>query len=532
MHSVRERTTGSTLTAARAPGGVSAAHPGRQANAQRQRRPAAPAGGAYGRVAVTGPIPDAPSVRRRSTIIAQLVGIDLVAAATAVVAAYLTRFALPDAGPREVDFVAAMLLPLIWICVTALNHAYDLRFVAVGGDEFRNLIRAFMHLTVLTALVSFAGKLDLARGFVMSALPLMLLLSCAGRYAARLRLHRMRRAGRALHRVLAVGSAASVVRLAASMQRDATAGLHLAGACVPHDEVDDPKARADLAEMNIDVVGTYSTVPDAVDRCRAASVAVIAGDVGTEMLRRISWALEEGEADLIVLSGLSEVVGRRVHVQSVAGLPLLRVDTPQFHGLRRVLKGMIDRTIAVLALILLSPLMLLITVLIRSTSRGPALYAQIRIGRNGRPFRMYKFRSMHIGADARRAELADRNEVVDGVLFKIHDDPRITRAGRVLRRFSLDELPQLFNVVGGSMSLVGPRPPLPIEVARYDADVRRRLLVKPGLTGLWQVSGRSDLSWEEAVRLDLHYVENWSLGLDMLLLLKTAPAVLKATGAY
>jgi exopolysaccharide biosynthesis polyprenyl glycosylphosphotransferase len=280
------------------------------------------------------------------------------------------------------------------------------------------------------------------------------------------------------------------------------------------------------------VFGTAESVPDAVDACGAASVAVIAGDVGTEGLRSISWALERADADLIVSSGLSEVVGRRVHVQSVAGLPLLRVDAPQFRGFRRVLKGGFDRAAAAFALIVLSPFMIFIAVLIRCTCRGPALYSQARIGRNGRPFRMLKFRSMRVGADGWLAGLVDLNDARDGLLFKLREDPRVTWVGRLLRRYSLDELPQLFNVLTGSMSLVGPRPPLPSEVARYDTDVHRRLLVKPGLTGLWQVSGRSDLPWAEAVRLDLHYVENWSLGMDLVVLLKTARAVLKANGAY
>jgi exopolysaccharide biosynthesis polyprenyl glycosylphosphotransferase len=465
-------------------------------------------------------------------VVAQLVGIDLAAGTTAVLAAYVARFGFPDVGKWRVDLLLAVLLPPLWICASAVNRGYDLRFVGVGSGEFGNLGRAFMQLTVLIAFVSFIGKLDLARGFVMPAMPLALLLSCAGRYSARLRLHRMRRAGRALHRVLAVGRAESVLQLAASMRRDATAGLRIIGACLPRYEIDDRDVVAHLAAAGIEALGTYQTVPNAVDQCRAASVAVIPGDVGTDALRAISWTLERTDADLIVSSGLSEVVGRRVHVQSVAGLPLLRVDAPQFHGFRRVLKEVFDRVGAAVALAVLSPLLLVVAVLVRCSSRGPALYTQQRIGLHGRPFRMFKFRTMHVGADARRAELADRNEACGGLLFKIRDDPRVTRVGRWLRRLSLDELPQLFNVLAGSMSLVGPRPPLPCEVALYGTDVQRRLLVKPGMTGLWQISGRSDLSWEDTVRLDLHYVENWSWGLDLVVLLKTARAVLKANGAY
>jgi exopolysaccharide biosynthesis polyprenyl glycosylphosphotransferase len=196
-----------------------------------------------------------------------------------------------------------------------------------------------------------------------------------------------------------------------------------------------------------------------------------------------------------------------------------------------VVKGGVDRAAAALALLSLMPVLLLIALAVRLDSPGPVLYRQERIGVNGRGFTILKFRSMSVDADCLLAELLYRNEG-GGLLFKMRRDPRVTRVGRWLRRFSLDELPQLFNVLGGSMSLVGPRPPLPAEVERYDSSVSRRLLVKPGLTGLWQISGRSDLSWEEAVRLDLRYVENWSLALDALILVKTVRAVVSSSGAY
>ncbi len=226
------------------------------------------------------------------------------------------------------------------------------------------------------------------------------------------------------------------------------------------------------------------------------------------------------------------MTGPRIHIRPVAGLPLLHVEEPSFSGGRRIVKSLFDRIIALAALLVLAPLLVVIAAAVRLTSAGPALFCQTRVGRNGREFRIYKFRSMRITAEEELAALIAQNEAGDGLLFKIRKDPRITRVGGWLRRLSLDELPQLLNVVKGEMSLVGPRPPLPAEVAQYASDVRRRLLVKPGLTGLWQVSGRSDLSWEESVRLDLHYVENWSLALDVMILWKTAWAVLRSRGAY
>jgi exopolysaccharide biosynthesis polyprenyl glycosylphosphotransferase len=218
-------------------------------------------------------------------------------------------------------------------------------------------------------------------------------------------------------------------------------------------------------------------------------------------------------------------------MRPVEGLPLLHIDRPQFTGVRRFAKEGIDRTFGAIALLVASPVMLVVAVAVRLSSRGPVIYRQARVGLRGRQFNLYKFRSMRNLAEQRRYELDQLNDH-DGVLFKIRRDPRVTTVGRFLRRFSLDELPQLWNVVRGDMSLVGPRPPLPEEVERYGGDVHRRLLVKPGLTGLWQVSGRSDLSWDETVRLDLHYVDNWSVGLDLVLLLKTLTSVLRGRGAY
>lgn len=279
------------------------------------------------------------------------------------------------------------------------------------------------------------------------------------------------------------------------------------------------------------LLGDEDSVLAAARTCGAHRVAVLSGGIDAQKLRWISWQLEGTDTDLVVSPGLTEVGGRRLHIQRVAGLPLLHIDEPEFSGFRRMVKGAFDRVMAGLALIVLSPVLIGIALAVRLAGPGPVLFTQTRIGRNGRTFRMIKFRSMCLDAESRRAALIEHNESA-GPLFKIRTDPRVTAVGRVLRRFSLDELPQLFNVITGSMSLVGPRPPLAEEVAQYRDDARRRLLVKPGLTGLWQISGRSDLSWDESVRLDLRYVENWSLALDMVVLWKTARAVVGAHGAY
>lgn len=226
-----------------------------------------------------------------------------------------------------------------------------------------------------------------------------------------------------------------------------------------------------------------------------------------------------------------DIAGGRTTIRPVDGLPMLHVDHATLRGPRRIAKDVADRIGALIILILASPIILVCASLVRATSNGPVFFRQVRIGRDGRPFRMVKFRTMYPNADKMLVHLSQRNEN-DGLLFKMKDDPRVTEIGRLLRKYSLDELPQLFNVLNGTMSLVGPRPPLQSEVELYPADMRRRLAVKPGMTGLWQVSGRSDLPWEEVMRLDIHYVDNWSLSLDLVILLRTVTAVMRSAGAY
>jgi exopolysaccharide biosynthesis polyprenyl glycosylphosphotransferase len=463
---------------------------------------------------------------------AGLILIDLLAALSAVVAAYLIRFGYPGFEIHKGLYAAvAAALPLAWVSVVAFNRAYEGRFVGAGTAEFERIFRAFLHLTAVVAFVSFATGTNLSRGFIVLALPFALGLDLIGRYAARKYLHAKRAAGKAVRSVLAVGDPEGIAHFASLLRRDRHTGMDVVGACIPG-EMSDAIA-SELDNIGVPLLGTLDSVLDSAQFVGADTVAVVSSAaVGPERLRWISWQLEGTDVQLVVAPGLIEVAGRRLHIQPVAGLPLLHVEQPKFAGFRRLLKSTFDRSIAGLSLILLSPLLLVLALGVRATSRGPALFLQTRVGRDGKTFTMVKFRSMYLDAEDRLAELRDRNHNADGLLFKMRDDPRVTRIGRFLRKFSLDELPQLINIVTGSMSLVGPRPPLPTEVAKYGDDVRRRLLVKPGLTGLWQVSGRSDLSWEESVRLDLRYVENWSPALDLLIIWKTAFAVLGRSGAY
>ncbi|PZS25527.1 MAG: UDP-phosphate galactose phosphotransferase [Pseudonocardiales bacterium] len=482
------------------------------------------------------PVGDSASIRPETWVLRYqlvLLAVDTVAASVAVALAFASRFGAPLAVDGiTVDLAFGLAMPLAWVAILALNRAYEARVIGSGPTEFERVFRAFLHLSVLTGFAAYASKADVARGFIVVALPLALTLDLAGRQTARAALRRRRARGRSMTPVLAIGGPESVARFTALLRKDRSAGMRVVGACVPAAVVADSDTRHDLMAFGVPVLGDVDSIRDSVRACGARSVAVLAGEIDADKLRWIAWELEGTNTDLVVSPGLTEVCGRRLHIQPIAGMPLLHVSEPEFAGVRHILKSGFDRIVAGVALVLLAPVLLGVALVIRCTSDGPAVFRQTRVGKNGKPFKMIKFRSMYVGAERRISELLSQNEAADGLLFKIREDPRVTRVGRVLRRWSLDELPQLINVLNGSMSLVGPRPPLPTEVIHYGSDTRRRLLVKPGLTGLWQVSGRSDLSWEESVRLDLHYVENWSLVLDVVVLWKTARAVMRREGAY
>ncbi|MCA1822690.1 MAG: sugar transferase [Mycobacteriales bacterium] len=417
----------------------------------------------------------------------------------------------------------------LWVALLALNRAYEPRFLGVGSDEYKQVLNASVRLTAVVATVAYVFKFEIARGFVAITLPLGTLLLLVGRYVARRVLYALRKRGRCSHRVLVVGSGAEAAELTRRVMRERVTGFLVVGACVPG-EVGQPLAH-DLP--SVPIVGTPGQLPSLLRRYGADTVAVAGNRVVTgPTLRRLAWELEGTGADLVVAPAITDVAGPRIHIRPVAGLPLLHVEEPELTGGRRLLKTGFDHVVATVLALLTLPLLLAIAIAIKLDSRGPVLYRQVRVGHLGQEFCVFKFRSMRTDADRMLAQLRSQNVHLEGPLFKMRRDPRVTRVGRVLRKYSLDELPQLFNVIKGEMSLVGPRPPLPVEVADYGYDVRRRLLVKPGITGLWQISGRSDLPWSETVRLDLQYVENWSLALDLTIIYRTIFAVLKGRGAY
>ena len=422
----------------------------------------------------------------------------------------------------------ALLGPVVavaWSLFLVLTRAHDGRILGVGGEEYRRVVRASVYFWGLVAVASYLTRFQFSRAAFGIAFVLGTSLLVLGRWAARKVLHRARRTSSAWsHRVLAVGGKEEVEALVAELEREPYAGLKVVGACMPPGDA--------AAGTSVPVVGSLTGVPEAVARLGVDTVAVTASrGISSGVLKRLGWELEGAGVDLVVAPALTDVAGPRVHIRPVSGLQLLYVEQPEFTGPTRVMKEAFDRVLALLSVALLSPLLLLISIAVWVTSPGPVIFRQIRVGREGRVFTVYKFRTMVVDAERRLGELWELNESNE-VLFKLRADPRVTRVGRFLRRFSLDELPQLFNVVLGDMSLVGPRPALPSETERWGRSTARRLLVKPGITGLWQVSGRSDLSWEDSVRLDLYYVENWSFAGDIQILWKTLYAVLASRGAY
>ena len=452
-----------------------------------------------------------------------LVMSDLFAGVAAGAATFGLRFGDAVTVYNQWYLLFSALLPVVLLAVLAVSRAYERRYLFVGTDEYQRVLRGGIGLIGGAAMVSYALNLDLARSYVLVALPMAIVTAGVLRFAMRKRLHRARRNGERLRRVIVVGHELSVIGITRQLRRERYHGLEVVGCCLPpqHD-----------GAVDLPVYGTFDDVATAVDAADADTVVVLScPELDGMVLRRLAWRLERDEVDLVVASALIDVAGARTTIRPFDGLPMLHVEHPRLHGGIRLVKEIVDRLGALMLLVLFGPVLLAVALCVRITSRGPVLFRQVRVGRDGGEFRIFKFRSMYVDAEARLAELRHLNEH-DGVLFKIRDDPRVTPVGRWLRRFSLDELPQLLNVLAGQMSLVGPRPPLPQEVAAYADDVRRRLAVKPGMTGLWQVSGRSDLSWEEAVRLDLRYVENWSLSLDLVILLRTMTAVVRSSGAY
>jgi exopolysaccharide biosynthesis polyprenyl glycosylphosphotransferase len=438
-------------------------------------------------------------------------------AITVAVALLASRLAVVD---RPVSLVLAF----AWLVPLAVGGAYESRVLGQGSDEYKRVLSASWQYAALLALVAYAVGDENVRGCLFVVLPAGTTGLLLGRQTVRRFVWARRRQGFALHRLVVVGPAFTAADLIREVQRRDDTGFTVVGVCAAG-IVDDGMTDDSPAQWE------FTDVMETVGRTRADTVAVVgSADMPAGFVRRLAWQLEGTGVDLMVSPAITDIAGPRIHVRPVANMSMLYVEAPRFTGAARVLKNTSDRLVAALLLVLLAPLLAVVALAVALDTRGGVFFRQERLGLGGQSFSIWKFRTMQVGAERLTADLEALNET-DGGLFKIQRDPRVTRVGSFLRRWSIDELPQLVNVLLGQMSLIGPRP-LPVTLEDFAGDERRRLLVRPGMTGLWQVSGRSDLSWEESVRLDLYYVENWSLAVDAVILLRTAIAVVRRDGAY
>lgn len=454
----------------------------------------------------------------------------------AVAGAFGLRFGLADLASGRIQegeyAVLSLALMVVWWAMLGLWGTRDATILGAGSEEYKRVFAASAWLFGFLAVFSYALRIDTARGFVGMAFPAGVIGLLIGRWLVRQHLTVERKRGGSSSRVLIVGSPPSTDHLIRSLRSVPAAGYlpvaaHLPGAS---------SSSARLVEQGVPITGLHPdirTILEVIDSLKVDAVAVSAGvHMTPQDLRQLGWELAARDVGMILAPALTDVAGPRIHTQPVAGLPLIHVSTPKLTGGKRVAKRAFDLLFATILCLFLMPLMVVLALLVKSTSKGPVFYQQERVGLHGTTFKMLKFRSMKLGADTELLALLRAQGSADAPLFKVVNDPRVTPIGRLLRKYSLDELPQLFNVIGGSMSLVGPRPQRAGEVALYDDAAHRRLYVSPGMSGLWQVSGRSNLSWEESIRLDLYYVENWSLMGDIVILFKTFKAVLKTTGAF
>jgi exopolysaccharide biosynthesis polyprenyl glycosylphosphotransferase len=444
----------------------------------------------------------------------------------ALLAAVLGLAVLREVPMTSTSAIVAMVaFPLGFLASLWLARCYEVRVASVGTEEVRRSLVGSARLAGVLGVVAYLSSWIAARSLLLVALPVTVLVIVLVRVAARVHLARMRSRGEGRRRVLVLGterSAAEMIRNLALSKVDAFDVVGVLTDASLGDEVE-----------GVPVLGRTSDVRRAVISSSASAIIVAPwSPISQDGVRRLSWDTADLGVELYLSPNVMDVAGSRINVQITAGVPMLHIDAPEFGGVARVVKTVFDRTAAMLGLILISPVLLAIAIAVRASSPGPAIFRQERVGKGGTTFTMYKFRSMREDAEQVLDAVAEQNKHDGGPMFKATDDPRVTRCGAFIRRYSLDELPQLWNVVKGDMALVGPRPPLPREVSQYDDTAHRRLLVRPGLTGLWQVSGRSDLTWEESVRLDLYYIDNWSVVSDIAILGRTGSAVINGKGAY
>jgi len=461
----------------------------------------------------------------RPAQVGMIIVIDAVVIGFSMLLAMQTRGLVPFGDTMHTSSVLVVIaLAAAWVVMLHIFGADQSRHLRAGAVEYKRVVTASFTMAGLVGIGSYLLKAEFPRGLYVLMFTIGTGLLILGRFARRRFLAALHRRGALMTPVLVAGDSGHVDAIAKVLRRETWLGYEVVGAVT--------RDHTGQTPGGLPVLGDLSQTVSVINEQAASAVIFAEGSFNSPIaFRRMAWELEKHDIHMIVVPALTDVSAQRLDVRPVAGLPLVDVDRPQAIEATRWIKRSFDVVGAGILLLLASPLMLLTALAIKLEDGGPVMFRQPRVGRSGQPFECLKFRSMVIDAEARLAELAAQNEGA-GPLFKLTHDPRITRVGRFIRRFSIDELPQLWNAFRGDMSLVGPRPALPAEVAQYDTDTRRRLDVRPGLTGLWQVSGRSNLSWEDTVRLDLYYVDNWSMVQDLMILAKTARAVIGSAGAY
>jgi exopolysaccharide biosynthesis polyprenyl glycosylphosphotransferase len=458
----------------------------------------------------------------------------LIVCASVALAQYIRFGDSPQVSgyPGEIMTLFSIMFAGLWLSLIAGFRSRSVRVIGAGIEEYRRLVSASFWTFGIIAMATLLAKIFLARGYLAVALPIGTAGLLASRVLWRRHIAGRRVRGECLTRVLAIGDRKGVSQLVEELTRDPRDGYVVVGAGIPGYGPSRGKTLV-VKGQEIPILGDETHALAAIAHHNADTVALTGTErFGAHGIRQLMWRLETMDVDLVMAPGVMDVAEGRLALRPVAGFPLLHVEKPQYQGAKSFEKRGFDFCFALAALIAASPLLIASAVAVKLSSKGPVFYPSERIGLDGKPFTMLKFRTMVDGADRQVQQLLALNESEGGVLFKIREDPRVTPVGRILRRFSIDELPQFINVLKQDMSVVGPRPPLPREVLQYNGDVKRRLLVKPGVTGLWQVNGRSDLPWDESVRLDLSYVDNWSMASDFLLIAKTLKAVVASDGAY
>ena len=463
----------------------------------------------------------------------RLVVSDLAVILASVATAFFTRFLWNQDPARFVDVAAdyvriIAVIVIAWVTMLAVMHTRHPRIVGIGIAEYRSVVNASFLSFGLLGIVFLILEVKVARGFFILALPIGVAGLLVNRWLWRQWLMRRRREGHFVARAIVVGAPVDVEYVIRQIDRKNLSIYQVVGIATDTEH----RPALTINSRSVPIISDLENVARSAAEHRVDAV-IIAGQAGfgDHFIRDLGWDLEGTTAELVVASRLTNVAGPRIHFRPVEGLPLMHVELPSYEGGKHVLKRALDVAASAIALLLLAPLLLVIAVVVYRDSPGPVIFRQERVGRAGKTFSMLKFRSMVATAESDLETLLDQNEG-SGALFKMRADPRVTRVGRVLRKYSLDELPQLLNILRGDMSLVGPRPPLPSEVETYGDRVHRRLYIKPGLTGMWQVNGRSNLDWDESVRLDLYYVENWSIVGDLVIIWRTFKVLVNPVGAY